>query len=181
MISDMQEFEKYHKQSFSSLAKDPESWLNSAQNLKNAADVLRNSCWPKKRRFHDLKAAKSDFLMGPVYMLLAGLAVETLIKGIIVGIEPKLVEEQKLSPELTRHDLLKLYKRAGLIENALQNNLLLRLQNYVQNFGRYPVTRTKQTMEKKAQTRFSGETDFRSIDRLWDFLYKEIQKYIKEK
>ena len=181
MISDMREFEKYHRQSFSSLAKDPESWLFMAKNLKNAADALRNSCWPKERCFRDLDAATSDFLTGPVYMLLAGLAVETLIKGIIVGSHRELVEEQKLSTELTHHNLPRLYKKAGLIENALQNNLLLRLQNYVENFGRYPVTKTKQEMEKMTQTQFCGDTDFISVDRLWDFLCKKIQNYIEDK
>ena len=59
MISDMREFEKYHKQSWKGYAINPEFWLRSAKNLKNAADVLRNSCWPKKRCFRALVAKKS--------------------------------------------------------------------------------------------------------------------------
>lgn len=181
MISDMREFEKYHKQSWKGYAENPYFWLIKAEALYDAANAIRNVFWPKRRERYDLSAASSDFYKGPVYMLLAGLAVETLIKGIIVGSHRELVEEQKLSTELTHHNLPRLYKKAGLIENALQNNLLLRLQNYVENFGRYPVTRTKQEMEKMTQTQFCGDTDFISVDRLWDFLCKKIQNYIEDK
>ena len=58
-------------------------------------------------------------------------------------------------------------------------NLLLRLQNYVVIFGRYPVTKTKQDMQKLIDTRFAGQTDPNNINRLWNFLVKSIENYIK--
>lgn len=93
MISDVREFEKYHRQSWEGYAKAPYFWFIKAEVLYDAANAVRNTFWLKKRKPYDLSAASNDFYKGPIYMLLAGLAVETLIKGIIVGLEPKLVQD----------------------------------------------------------------------------------------
>ncbi len=178
-IEEKRELKKYHTKSWRSLATDPESWLISATNLKTAADAILKSLWPQKREHHDTRSAVADFYFGPVYMLLAGLAVETLIKGIIAGKNPEYIQRQKLSKELTHHNLIDLYRTAGLRENKSRNNLLLRLQNYVENFGRYPVTKTKQDMQKMIDTRFAGQTDPVRINRLWENLLTKIQAYIK--
>lgn len=170
---------EYHQGSWTQLAKDPESWLRKAEALKNAADSARAALWPKNRKHNDTKAALADFFQGPVYMLLAGLAVETLIKGIIVAKKPKAVEKQRLSKKLTHRNLQKLYRTASLRENNSRNDLFLRLQNYVENFGRYPVTRTKQDMKKMLHTRFASQTDPDKIERLWKFLVQEIQSHIQ--
>jgi hypothetical protein len=175
-----QEFEKFHKDSWYTLSIDPKTWLRSAEHLKNAADALRKSLlWPATREIYGHKSAVADFHYGPVYMLLAGLAIETLIKGIIVAKHPDFVKQQKLSVELTNHNLTDLFETAGLMKSNAHNNLLLRLQNYVKIFGRYPVTKTKQDMQKLASTRFAGQTDPSRIDRLWNFLVKRIQPYIQ--
>jgi len=171
-----QEFEKYHRDSWHSLSVDPKTWLMSAEHLKSAADALhKSSLWPAKKEPYDQKSAVADFHYGPVYMLLAGLAIETLIKGIIVAKHPDFVRQQKLSGELTNHNLIDLYRTADLMKSKDTDNLLLRLQNYVVIFGRYPVTKTKQDMQKLTDTLFSGQTDPDRIDRLWNFLVKRIQ------
>ena len=175
------ELEKYYKGNWELLAKDPNLWYRSAESLKTTTDVLRKSqLWPENRERFGTKAAVADFLYGPVYMLLAGLAIETLIKGIIVSQKPELVEQQELSKELTRHNLIDLYQMAGLRVNPRRNNLLLRLQNYVENFGRYPVTKRKQDMKKLVQTRFAGQTDPDRIERLWSFLFRKYRSCISQ-
>jgi len=176
-----QEFKKFHRDSWHSLSKDPKAWLRSARRLKTAADALhKSSLWPAKREPYDQKSAVADFHYGPVYMLLAGLPIETLIKGIIVATHPDFVKQQKLSGELTNHNFIDLYQTAGLVKSKEHYNLLLRLQNYVVIFGRYPVTKTKKDMQKLNDTRFAGQTDPDKIDRLWNFLVERIQYYIQQ-
>jgi hypothetical protein len=180
-VKEKQESEKFHRDSWHSLSIDPKTWLRSGERLKTAADALRkSSLWPAKRKPYDRKSAVADFHYGPVYMLLAGLAIETLIKGIVVARHPDFVKQQKLSRELTNHNLTDLYGTAGLMKNRGHYNLLLRLQNYVVIFGRYPVAKTKQDMQKLSDTRFAGQTDPERIDRLWNFLVKKIQPYIQQ-
>ena len=178
-MNNQSEFDEYHRESWSQTAKNPKAWLCYAENLKHAADVLRDNCWPRQKKSNDLIAAWNDHSYGPVYMLISGLAVETLIKGIIISVNYNLVEKDKLSKELTVHDLVKLFRKTGLIECKGYKDLLSRLQNYVENFGRYPVTKLKQDMAKKTNTRFC-RVDLDKVDRLWNRLLGKIQQYITE-
>ncbi len=168
------EFAKYHRQSWEDYTK-PYFWKVKAEILYEAANAFREKYWPIQRKPEDIEAAYSDFHRGPVYMLLAGLAIETLIKGIMVGQNPRLVKSQKLSRKLTHHNLLDLYRAADMRENEPTKDLLLRLQNYVEIFGRYPVPKTKKDMEKMSNTRFAGQVDPDKVDRLWNYLVREIQ------
>ena len=177
--SNYDKFAKFHRQSWQNYT-NPDCWMAKAETLYEAANAFREKYWPIQRKEKDAEAGCSDFQRGPVYMLLAGLAIETLIKGIMVGKNPNLVEPQKLSQELTHHNLLELYRAAGMRESNSRNNLLLRLQNYVEIFGRYPVTKTKKEMEKMSNTRFAGQTDPERVDRLWNYLVSKIQAYIQK-
>jgi hypothetical protein len=156
-------------------------WLQKAQALYDSAKAVQNAFWPKTRKHHDQKAAVSDFHKGPVYMLLAGSAIEAILKGIWLGQNPSLVTEQELPKDFTKHDLESLYDKTGLIKNSRQNDLLKRLTNYVTTFGKYPITKTKYDMVNKLKTRFSSQTDFDSVDQLWNLLKKKIKPFAKIK
>jgi len=159
----------------------PHFWFQMAQNLYDAANALHRAFWPEKRIYHDLETAKSDFDKGPAYMLLAGLAVEVYLKGILIKRNPHLVKQQKLSKELTGrgHNLCHLYQKAGLskIKVAGHEELLERLTIYVEDFGKYPVTKNANKMANNwLKIRFSSQTDFDRVNRLWDFLTKFASK-----
>lgn len=49
-------------------------------------------------------------------MLLTGLAVETLIKGVVLDRNPEFIKSQKLLRELTHHNLKDLYRTARLTD-----------------------------------------------------------------
>jgi hypothetical protein len=174
------ELGKYYRGRWELCAKDPEVWYQYANSLKTATVALRKVLWRKDRERFSFLIDIADSLYGPVYMLLAGLSVETLLKGIIVATNPELVEKQKLSKDLTHHNLAKLYKKAGFVMSNDVNNLLSRLQNYVEIFGRYPVTKTKHDMQKLTKASFNGQTDPDRIDQLWNLLAKKIRPYIQE-
>ena len=177
----IREVQKCLRQTWDMYAKDPYFWHSRAKCLYEAAKAYRREHWPKVRQHHDTEAAVSDFYRGPVYMLLAGLAIEGILKALIVAKRPEVVLPQKLSPELTGHDLERLYRDAGLRESGTTIRLLHRLTNYVEVLGRYPVTKTKQSMGKMHSTYFSGggNTDFNNVDRLWERLEKKIRPYIE--
>lgn len=178
-FAENKEFEEFYKKSWEQYA-SPNFWFQKAQALYDAANAVRCAFWPKQRTPRDRKAAVSDFYKGPVYMLLAGLAVETVLKGILVGQNPHLVEKQKLSKKLLGHDIKELYRRAMFPKVQFKYELLERLENYVKTFGRYPVTITKQNMSKMGKTRFSSQTDFGSVDQLWNFLIKKIETFLEK-
>jgi hypothetical protein len=49
-------------------------------------------------------------------MLLAGLAVETLTKGVVLGRNQEYIKSQNLLRESTHHNLKDLYRTAGLTD-----------------------------------------------------------------
>ena len=156
----------------------PYFWFERAQNLYDAANAIRRAFWPGQGTYLSLKAAESDFHKGPAYMLLVGLAVEVYLKGILVKKNPGFIKQQRLSNELIGHNLGALYRKAGLsrIKVAYHSELLERLTIYVEDFGKYPVTRNKNKMAKWLKIRFCSQTDFSRVDRLWDFLKKSATK-----
>ena len=85
------DIEQLHKESFAVLASHPLAWEITADRLKEAADSLRDAHWPTERQDRDARAAVADFQVGPVYMMLIGMAVEALVKGILVAKRPELV------------------------------------------------------------------------------------------
>lgn len=167
---------------FRYLGKNPGPWWLSSLRLKEAADTLRNTCWAKERKDRDLDAARADFQLGPVYMLLMGMAVEAGLKAILVAKKPDLVDAEGISKSLTNHRLAKLWNLAGLsrLGSRQRDSLLDRLENCVVIFGRYPVSKTPDGMKKMANSSFQGQLHFDQVERLWACLEKHVRKTIPE-
>lgn len=167
---------------FRYLGKNPGTWWLSSLRLKEAADTLRNTCWLKERKHHDLDAARADFYIGPVYMLLMGMAVEAALKALLVAPKPDFVDAKGISKSLTNHHLAKLWNLAGLgrLGSRQRDSLLDRLENCVVVFGRYPVPKTPDGMEKMANSSFEGQLHFDQVARLWACLEKYVRKTIPE-
>jgi hypothetical protein len=144
--------------------------------------MLRNACWPKERKHHDLNAARADFYLGPVYMLLMGMALEAALKATIVAKKPDLVDAEGISKSLTNHRLANLWNLAGLnrLGSRQRDSLLDRLENCVVIFGRYPVSKTADGMEKMANSSFQGQLHFDQVARLWACLEKHARKTTPE-
>ena len=159
---------------FGDLARDPGTWALSATRLKRAADQLRQSAWPEARRRNDVLAATADFMIGPVYMMLMGLAVENVLKAMVIAREPGNVEEQKLSTLICQHDLRRLWHRVGLRRCPEYDRELTRLETFVVSLGRYPVTKLKRDMDRTVGAGFHGQAAFPTMDRLWVFLQREF-------
>jgi len=182
MYTDSESMQKTCDRFFLDLGKNPGTWWLSALRLKEGADTLRNACWPKERKHNDLDAAGADFRLGPVYMLLVGMAVEAALKATLVAKKPDLVDAKGISKSLTNHHLAKLWNLAGLsrLGSRHRDSLLDRLENCVVVFGRYPVSKTPDGMEKMANSSFQGQLHFDQVARLWTYLETHVRKTIPE-
>ncbi len=167
---------------FRYLGENPGAWWLSSSRLKQAADTLRDACWPKEKNHRDLNAAIADFRIGPVYMLLMGMAVEAALKAIMVSRDPRLIEQQRISKDcaFSSHHLKDLWGWAGLrkVRSRQHDSLLDRLESFVVTFGRYPVSKTKHDMITMVGSSFHREPDFDKVNRLWVFLEKRVKKAI---
>ena len=163
---------------FRYLGANPGTWWLSSSRLKEAADTLRDICWPKEKKHRDLNEATADFRIGPVYMLLMGMAIEDALKAIMVAKHPRLVEEEGISKRLNTHCLKNLWDESGIPKYRQYDSLLDRLESFVVTFGRYPVSRNKQNMNTMIGSSFHGDPEFDKVIRLCVFLEKHLKKAI---
>jgi len=180
MLTDQELDKKRCRSLFSYLGENPGTWWLSSSRLKDAADTLQDTCWPKEKKHHDLKAATADFRIGPVYMLLMGMAIEDALKAIIVAIDGECIGDQRISKDFATHHLKDLWGWADLnkVKSRQRDSLLDRLESFVVTFGRYPVSSTKHNMNTMIGSSFHGEPDFDKVTGLWVFLEKHLKKAI---
>ncbi len=141
--------QQFWNRSVAQTAADPSQWFYTAKRLKRAADLIWDAVtmdlqkllsramftepWPET----DLTPPIS---ISPVYMLLAGLALENLVKGIIIGQKPERVRTDQLdSWGGSGHKLRKLCEHARIQLEQDEDELVQRLQVFVLWGGRYPV------------------------------------------
>ncbi len=132
---------------FEQIARSPYTWRQSALQLKRAAElidaelaVIIEESRYSRPRYEDLKIFNS-------YMLLAGLALESLAKGIWIGRNPTVVVDGKLSIKsmagLGGHGITGLIRKIGILDE-IETKLCDRLQRFVQWAGKYPISTTYQ-------------------------------------
>ena len=124
------------------VASEPESWRRNAHTLRRAADSVYASMAPAMSAAVRGEDAPDDelFLTGP-YLMLSGMAVENLLKGVLVRRGAEIVE----GGQLRRlgggdgHDLLTLAGRVSQPLAESHKDLLRRLATHVRWGGRYPI------------------------------------------
>jgi len=129
------------------LASQPPAWWLAARRLMRAAEVL----W----RAHDADLSKiregqvethklENLELGLAWMLLTGLALENLVKAVLLKREPELAKPGRM-PEWPGkgagkgHDLAQLFDRAGVPLSAPERDFMDRLTEFILWRGRYPV------------------------------------------
>ena len=125
----------------------PSSWLEHAEELRDAAELI----W--KRHDDGLRVGITlDSAFTPVddarrfsevsrtYMLLAGFALENLIKGLLVYQDPSHVNRGVLSDDLKSHNLVTLAsKLKGLALSPAERQFCHTATSAIPYWGRYPI------------------------------------------
>lgn len=132
----------------------PDAWLDQAEELMDAAEVL----WEQKDQGLRVEAVgtgdnnvaeegirlteeprKISAVSRP-YILLAGFALENLIKGLLVAQDPTHINRGQLSSDLKSHRLLALASKVdGLSLNERERRACRVLEDAIPYWGRYPI------------------------------------------
>jgi hypothetical protein len=119
--------------------------------------------------------------------MLAGLAIENMVKGILVARNPELVQPDRQHPErlfkwgASGHELARLLGKANFKLSASETELVERLNIFVTWGGRYPVALDALDMQPRPQQ--SGElsdpteirrTDPPLVNKLYERLHDEL-------
>ena len=132
---------------FQHMATSPLLWFTEGAGLLRAAYVL----WECHQRTRDDEEARRDSgelseehtvdvctnRFVSAYMLLAGLAIENAVKGLIISRQDAPVNLQRLPDEVRGHDLQALFTTAGLHLAAWDELLIEALQEAIVWKGRY--------------------------------------------
>jgi hypothetical protein len=131
----------------------PEYWYTYAQELADTAEeIYRKSKDQYIAYIHyygdgSKKTHRRPAISRPV-LLMYGLSLENLIKGLLISEEPTLLEGGKLSKHLLGHDLVKLAVRFKSLKlDAKEWDLLALLSDVVPYHGRYPVPRNAEDVK----------------------------------
>jgi len=144
----------------------PSSWKSKAFDLMHAADRLFDlyhaASMRTLKRFADEIASggavESRVLEGEeladahdsqlryTYLMLAGFALENLLKGILMATHPEYFKTNAKMVDIRSHDLVSLCKRCGISLEPDEWELLRVLTEYAEWMGRYPSALTIEHM-----------------------------------
>jgi hypothetical protein len=167
------ESDKADREAWDHRANSPFAWLDRADVLRECADMVG-------RRFVSGLApvtkpttteGVSPLALGPVYQMLAGYSLESLLKGIIVARRPDVIQKQRLRKDFVTHNFDKLLDLAGLDLDELGVQFLRRLGDAVVWIGKYPVSTSADQMQRVT---LSSGRDVLMFRHLYDLFYKTL-------
>jgi hypothetical protein len=125
------------KSDFEIVGQEPHAWLMEATQLKRAADLVRQELTKIFAVSPQGRPRYEDAVLFNSYMLLAGLALENLAKGILVGRNSGVVTPDMFN--LKGHNLQQLAQQAVPTLSKTELDILSRLTAFVTWAGRYPI------------------------------------------
>ena len=167
-------------------AKNPGGWLYVAEMLKDGADKLLDAHLRATEEWQqafaeshpdELASTLAELQLGPfltpIYLMLCGLSLENLGKGIAIARDPALVEPDASGKVVSWGHL----SRALLTNHAIgfdeqEGELIDRLAMFVQWAGRYPVPRFARELSSRRIFELPGDRD--AIDALYQRLHAEL-------
>lgn len=183
------------ERALSQALRDPGEWLDRAQQLKRAADVLFEGFRNDVARFHGLtsfeemptgvEVASNDarghlaaYSLGPVYLMVAGYAFENLAKGLIVARDKS---DSTITKITTRHLSKELLETAEVALTDRQADLVERMAVHVKWSGRYPVPTRAEDLARAREPRLWESVrrvstgDGRLVDTLFERMQAEFE------
>ena len=138
----------------------PDAWLDLADELHNAAEVIWLS--PDPRLFLEVTGTRhlegSEIVyrqtyrkireFSRTYFLLAGYAIENLAKGLLIARRPQLITSGTLSKDLHIHKLSTLLNKVDDLNCTDTEKEFARFaERAIPYWGRYPVPKRKESIE----------------------------------
>lgn len=159
--------EALFRSNFEKVAEMPLTWRLTADELLRASRALLPLIEADNRAMNDPSQQAFEPSVVPVYMMLAGFAIENLAKAMIIeGGSFSPTEREGLVKELTSHDLLGLLDDAGVALTEDETYLVERLETFLRWAGRYPIPLTVEASLPRTHPRggWGPLTNFTSTD-----------------
>lgn len=152
----------------------PDQWADIASEIKSSMDYLwEKEQWGKIVSYSDADGLKEKSPISRTWILLAGFALENLIKGTIIAQNPSYISNGRLSPKISNHRLLDLSNSiADFVFTESERDLLSVLESCIPSWGRYPIPKKIKDIEQEVPADINLKNAFDSLFvRLDRFLY----------
>lgn len=155
---------------------DWKAWVSKANSLRKSALILWTAYMLEEERLDSLGEAAlgQSFELGheDTAMMLIGMAIENLLKGILIARDSSLIENGKTASRLKTHDLTKLITWAGISIDKYDTQLCALLSDFITWQGRYPVP-----LESSAiRGLFRAKYDWKTLDNLFVRILKSVSE-----
>jgi hypothetical protein len=164
---------------FELIGQDAQMWLEQAIQLKMSADVILvelEKILPLSQVLPGVRVKKLAYINS--FMLLTGMAFENLIKGILIGRDKTVVDQQKINNRLWNvrggHGIAELGKKVRSLTPE-ESDLLKRLEEYLFWAGRYHLPLNSDVYFKGQNLLMFKTTDITLITQLFQS-FEEILK-----
>ncbi|NBB84664.1 MAG: hypothetical protein GVY12_00360 [Bacteroidetes bacterium] len=179
----MDEIDEYNALQRFVLNAGPDGWMGYAEELKEAADLLWGHADSGRTvgvRGNDVEGEthrtdKSS--VSRTYILLSGLALENILKGLAVSGDPSLINKGELDSRIKTHRLLRLVDLCdGLSLSESETEICRVAQEAIPYWGRYPVPRTFKAIKPEQVADFDYHETFNDLyERLHRATYLAIR------
>lgn len=106
---------KFEKNQIFVMKAAPCEWQDLAEELKTSMDYLwEKEKWGKKIKYDDIDGYQEKSNISRTWLLLAGFAIENLLKGLIIAKNPSYISNGKLSRKIRNHELLRLARLCNI-------------------------------------------------------------------
>jgi len=123
----------------------PVAWLEYAEELEQASEALwadsgNGIVIQAETQLDGSTLSKKSSVHSRSYILLASLALENVLKGLIIANDAKLINSGRLDKSLKSHKLIDLAERVeGLVFSKNEIYILQTCQDAIPYWGRYPI------------------------------------------
>lgn len=168
----------------------PDAWRDCASELRNSAELL----WKDRSNSLRVEAvegweldengqleakaeSKKIYSVSRSYFLLAGFALENLLKGYLVAANPSLITDGTLSKDIKTHKLSILFKKIeGFDLDSQESEFCSIAEQAIPYWGRYPVPLTFSKVVPEVGLTDELRQGFLTVyDRLDERLYEKIR------
>lgn len=169
----------------------PLMWYYQADKLRRASEAVYEIV---QKEFCAEPPVSYILRTEPIYRYLAGMAIENLLKGIMVSNDPSLVQYDTISEELDGHNMWTKHTgedckkegskcRLSEIKSVLtkkEQKFVRDLEPYVDWMGRYGIAKRRRTYEKDLRT-VSSKPDAEQFREKFTAIYAKIHPILDKK
>jgi len=151
----------------------PDQWASYAGEIKSTMDLLWNNEGDAIiLSYSDLGTSQKKSSISRTWLLLAGFAMENLIKGIVIAEHPEYISNGKLSRKVSTHKLTNLSEMIESISFEDDEKKLLRiLETCIPSWGRYPIPKSGDEIRNEIPATLDLKTIF-------DYLFRKLDLHL---